>query len=982
MTQHADLRWPRPYRPTRVRRLARSGGEVIQLSGETAVQMYGRSRELSEAIALLRRTARSGEGGVLVLSGEPGIGKTMLMDAVLEQAARMGFATGLGKAEEVDQIAPGAPLLVALRSGSTPLLDRQSFTDLAGLYDQHLWLIDRVAGLLDDLATRSPLVIAIDDAHWADRLTRFALKILPGRLGGSPILWLLTVRDPSDPVLGELGTAVREGLPLVHQHLEPLSDSDMAALAVDHLGESPSGRAQQMLSGVAGNPFYAVCLLEGLVEARARGDLDDDIPDDLRRQVRARCATLTPSTRAVVKAAATLGRPFPAADGPALAGLGSGDLDLAWLAPLTEHGVLVHRGDQVVFRHDLVRQAVYADLSEDARRRLHQQCIDYLLARGDGPLAAAPHVLAVAQPGDTAAVDLLLQASDACADMDALGAADLSLRALELTDPDEARWATLAVRTIELLVSAQRGAEAVALADRTLGQTHDPSVVARVQFLAACALWPMGKVASITQRVRSALALADVPASVRTRLTAVDALAATRTAPSDVARERAEAALVEARAAGDRTAQRLALEALGEGAQNAGRHELARTYFHELRELFGDTHLAQEVRALQFVDRYADAAVLLDAARAKRTSAGLPLPVGLLVAQVWQDFNLTRLDDAEVGARTLVTQAEELGNQVAALDAHLILSAVALVRADVGAARQHWRTAARTTLADEAVTDPGLRLMDGWLTAVERDPAAGVAILHPLLDGALTSRTYWPWWPGWMRLFVELGLAAGNRGFAEQAAHVAQVGADRNPGVASFEGQALHLSGLLDGDLDRLTAAVAVLEGAPRPLLLTGALTDLGDALLAAGERRRGVAALDRAWRTLAELGVTSALPPLQRRLAAAGASRRYATDSGDRPVTGWASLTPGELRVAQLIGDGHTNRSAAAALRLSPNTVATHLRSVFAKLGVSSRVQLANALHDAPEWQRRPRQTPVDEQRDAASAAPTLRPGAERPGH
>lgn len=936
--------------------------------------MRGRAGEMGDAISVLRRTQKTGQSALILLTGGPGIGKTTFLDAVTEQARRLGYAVGMGKAEESDEIAPGAPLLVALRSGSRPLLDEESFGGLAALYSQHLWLVDRVAGLLEELTARTPVVIAIDDLQWADRLSRFALRILPGRLAGSPVVWLLTSGDPAAASTAEVSAAVRDGVPVLHRHLGSLGAEDLTAMAVARLGAPPTGRARAMLDGVDGNPFLAARLLNGLAAARAAGDHSDEFPDDLRRQVRARCASLPAPSAAVVHAAAVLGRPFFTSEAAALAGTKGHDLDPGWLNPLVEQGVLTESGNRVRFRHDLIREAVYADLPDPARRDLHQHCARFLLTSGQGAVAAAPHALAAAQVGDTESVAILRHAAEDCADADRAAAADLAMHAFDLTTNSDPAWSESGERAVELLTRAQRGRDAVRLVDRMLAELNDPESVARIQLLAARALWSLGRVADIGDRVEHAMSHGDPPEPLKAQLRAMSALTAARTETVSVARQGAETALASAHQLHDPLAEQLALEALGEIARNQGRHAAAYEHFRDLRLLVGPSYLAQEISALQLLDRYDDAATLLSVARSEAAGHAVGLAPSLLDAQMWQDFNLTRLDEAEVGAQTVLRLGEELGNHVSALNAQLILSTIALLRGDAAMARQRLLVAEQITAADDEASRTGLQLMSGWVTAEEGDVDAGVEILRPLLNDALTSRSYWPWWPGWMRLFTQIGVAAGAADFAREAARIAQVGADRNPGVRSFEGQALHLRGLLDQDLDMLGKAVDVLEGGPRPLLLAGAVTDHGVALLSAGQRKAGVAALDRAWHILHEHGVSSALPPLQRALQRAGARRKYWSTAPTRPVSGWASLTVGELRVAQLIGSGHANRSAADELGLSPNTVATHLRAIFAKLDVTSRVQLANALNDAPQWQQKPAprsplDAPIDVTRLAAPA-------------
>jgi hypothetical protein len=114
---------------------------------------------------------------------------------VADQARRLGYAVGVGKAERISRIAAGTPLLVALRSGPRPLLDAGAFAELGALYrDRPIWLVDRIASMLEERAHSSPVLVATDDVQWADELTRFALDLLPDRLAGSPVVWLTAGR--------------------------------------------------------------------------------------------------------------------------------------------------------------------------------------------------------------------------------------------------------------------------------------------------------------------------------------------------------------------------------------------------------------------------------------------------------------------------------------------------------------------------------------------------------------------------------------------------------------------------------------------------------------------------------------------------------------------------------------------------------------------------------------------------------------------
>jgi DNA-binding CsgD family transcriptional regulator len=269
-----------------------------------------------------------------------------------------------------------------------------------------------------------------------------------------------------------------------------------------------------------------------------------------------------------------------------------------------------------------------------------------------------------------------------------------------------------------------------------------------------------------------------------------------------------------------------------------------------------------------------------------------------------------------------------------------------LYRGDIARARALLTPYLAYTEVDDAVRAPGLILMRGWLAAVEGDVPQALTVLGPLLYSAREGRSWWPWWPGWMPVFARLALAGGDARFAEEAAVIAEEGAARNPGVPTFEGLALHVRGLVDGDRKLLHAAAEVLGTTPRPTVRAAVAADLGRALLSEGHRAEGIVHLERAGQLYHDIGIRPSLLAVQETLRGAGVRHPKWTPGAARPTTGRQSLTRTERAVAHLVGSGLTNRAVAESLGLSPNTVGTHVRSIFAKLGVHSRVQLANALH------------------------------------
>ncbi|GAA2522283.1 hypothetical protein Ahu01nite_068330 [Winogradskya humida] len=148
---------------------------------------------------MLRRTLSRGTGAVIAVTGE---GSAAFVTALRDRAA--GFATGRAAAPASGGIAPLAPLLTALRSGPAPVLSQADFGALAAYASQPIWLVDRLAGQLRARAATTALLVCVEDLQWADAVTRYALRVLPGQLAASPIVWTLTSRIPLDLVADDV----------------------------------------------------------------------------------------------------------------------------------------------------------------------------------------------------------------------------------------------------------------------------------------------------------------------------------------------------------------------------------------------------------------------------------------------------------------------------------------------------------------------------------------------------------------------------------------------------------------------------------------------------------------------------------------------------------------------------------------------------------------------------------------------------------
>jgi DNA-binding CsgD family transcriptional regulator/tetratricopeptide (TPR) repeat protein len=902
--------------------------------------LRGRDAEIGRARETLRRAKHNGQGAVVFVSGEPGIGKSALLDRIAEVAKEMGFAIGLSKAEEVGQISPLAPLLAALRSGPTPILSNGAFAELASLDDQPVWLVDRIAEMLEEQATRSPLLVALDDVQWVDSLTAFALQFVPGRIAGSPVVWLVAAR-PQTAVVGELIAAASRDLPVETIHLGPLTKDAIDVLARDRLGADVDEHVLSLLEGADGNPFLAVELIDGF--AVKGKDANGRLPSAFVAGIRARLATLPSEAQQLLRVGAVLGRAFSIEDGAALM---DGRPSTA-LLPLVElairAGVLEDDGQRLSFRHDLFRQAVYEDIPPSVRKALHRAAAARLLESGRGALDAAPHVLVYAAPGDYEAVDILRRAAAFVVSMMPIAAAELIERALRLISPPDPLWPEVGREVVNILTRARRTSAAIAVADELLATSLSNEDAARIQAEAAQALWEAGLLTQMSQRIGSALVLDGISRRSRANLLALEALVLSRLADAEVADAAGRAALAESARVDDADAQATALRALGETARNDGRNSDALEYFSQLHALPGKARLGDEILSLQLVDRFDASHELLAAAHAVVVQGDPSRVPDVAFAQMWQDYSLGLLDDTEADAKTIMTYCDHFRDHTYGQEACLMLSRIAQLRGDVQSARAYLEHSEVQHRGNENLATMAI-FMRAWLEGSDGDINVALAAARQILEARSTLHHRWRWQPGWIIAAAGIAAKGGDRRLAEDAVSFARSLSERNPNVATIAGTAAQAAGLATGDLGLLRRAVEVMRASPRPLLRGGTAADYGSALLAAGERSGGVAALDSAWEIFRRLGANGEARRVQRLLQAAGIRRRRWAVAPHRPTEGWAALTETEKRVARLIAEGHTNRSAAAQLVLSPNTVATHMRSIFGKLGVNSRLQLVRA--------------------------------------
>jgi DNA-binding CsgD family transcriptional regulator len=917
----------------------------VEKDGRNAFTLQGRATEMGAAAAALSRASNAGEGGVVLVLGPPGIGKTAMLEALVAEAQGRGFVVGRSKADQGDQIAPMAPLLLALRSGKNPLLSDAAFAELTPFRDQPVWLIDRIVGALEERALRAPVLVVVDDVQWADRLTLSCLGIMPSRLTGSPVVWLLSARDGSAHIDTLMEALAREPPHQAIVRLAPLDDESIEAIARDYLGSGPSANVRQLLHEAAGNPFLAVSLLDGLGAVTLTDDCSE-LPRRLKIGARRRLAPLSETALELAQVGAVLGRPFALRDAAALLGRAATDLRSAVDEAVRER-VLQDDSKLLSFSHDLVRQAVYNEIAPSFRSELHRLIVAHLVKSGASPLDAVPHILASATVGDHAAVSLLVEAAKSVVSSPAV-AADVVLRAVALLPETDPLWLDVGCTAFSILADARHERDALALADRLAPLVIDPNQYATLQAAAAWPLWSMGRAEEMLSRLAAACAREGVSERLRAELRSLRALGGSRGDDYAAALAAGRDALEASRSAGSEVAEATAARALAETSMSDGRFADALQYLRDIRspaEVLKT--IPSQILLLQLVDRFDESAALLAHAQELVDRGAGIRPADVAFARMWQDYTAGNFDDAETEALTILRECDEVHEDTYQVEARLVLERVTQIRGRYADAERHIALAVADVAGVDETRSVLIAAATAWLHESQGDYARGLPLVRDVMHPRRGVRHRWRNLPGWLVVAARCAVCGGDAGLAAEVESLALGLAERNPEVATIVGSAEHIRGLVRRDVEALRHATALLERSPRRFLFADAEADYGRALLADGRRDAGVAALDHAWDRFHALGATGDAERIQRALQSTGVRRVRWASRKQKPLTGWDSLTATEQRVARLIFQGHTNRSAANVLALSSHTVNTHLRAIFGKLAVNSRVQLMHALMD-----------------------------------
>ncbi|HXO46374.1 MAG TPA: AAA family ATPase, partial [Mycobacterium sp.] len=446
----------------------------------------GRADELTVVGALVTALAR-GRGGVLVVEGPPGIGKSRLLTEVMALADKTGVRTLFGEAFEYQQTVPFFSLFMATLHADPPVGDAGALRRLGGSADLRYWVVHDLADAIGAAAAETPLAIVLEDIHWADNSTLVALRSLVTARPDMPVLWVLTARTGAGgPVLQDTLLMLQRADATVVR-LGAMSPDAVADMVQDVVRANADESLLSLAAKAHGNPFLVRELVGGLGE---EGRLDvsggravasgQALPRRLGASMQQRLDQLSNGAGEVVRVAAVLPDRFSVGLLAAMLERQPASL-MAAVQEAVGADLLVEDGEQLRFRHDLLREATRQSLTESLRRAMERQAASIMLSRGAAPAEVATQLARSAEPGDREATGALRLAAQSVGHTDASAAADLSKRALELLPAQDPEHGLLVAETVELLNRASRYAEAEELAVAALLEAASPQEEAEIR---------------------------------------------------------------------------------------------------------------------------------------------------------------------------------------------------------------------------------------------------------------------------------------------------------------------------------------------------------------------------------------------------------------------------------------------------------------------------------------------------------------------
>jgi DNA-binding CsgD family transcriptional regulator len=911
-----------------------------------------------ERLAAAVSAAEAGRGRIVLISGEPGIGKTALLTAVCDQAAAAHARVVSGAAEELEMRVPFAAIAdcLGLTGGSA---DREVVgivtlmrgagrggSGAAAMADTEFLVAEAILAMLDGWCAAGPVALALDDLQWADPASLLVLHRL-GRVAGQlPLLLAAACRSGAggadlDPLIRSWEARGAETI-----RLGPLDDASVVALTGQVVGPAAPAPPRDAMSAASGNPLYVIELARALAAGQPR--TSEAVPESLIAVVTRRLSGLSRQAHQILQVAAVLGPSFTVAElatvlsTPALEFLGV-------IQEAAAAGVLAAESDRLAFRHEIIRQALYESLPVSARNALHLQAGQALAAAGAPVERAAQHLLA-GTTLDARTLEWLVASAERLSARAPELAADLLSRVTDLAEPSGQQLGTLRFALATALLRAGRfaQAEAVAVDAQTVGG-QDGQHASQLRWILVQSYLNQGRAADALAEAQQALTDDKLGQVERARFHGMLALClrVVSTAGPGRAMEEAETARHEGVASGDAYAMAYGLQSLAGAYRWQGRFRESATTARQAAQALKQAGVVIDsqlnplliaANSLFDLDRDAEAEQEY-AADLRFAERGLGTYFlcfhHLSVARMY--FLTGRWDDALTELNAAGEVPDYLG-----LTVHLdgLAALIAVHRHDRDELKrlqdslgQPFATGAVRNTFDDRSWGRALAVL------AEGDQPGAFAVLSDAWQQcAAGNRNYCGHY-----LVPDLAALASSPAERDTARHavdqLVRYNADRD--IPSLHRSADFAAAILGADTGTLIAVADAYAAAGRPLLEAQAREHAAEALAVAGQDQQARQQLELAQDKYARLNASWDAARADARLRRRGI-RRGAHGRRGRPKAGWAALTDTEQTVATLLAGGLSNPDIAGRMFISRRTVQFHVSNILAKLGLSSRVELA----------------------------------------
>jgi transcriptional regulator with XRE-family HTH domain/tetratricopeptide (TPR) repeat protein len=847
----------------------------------TLSALIGRDSEIGTLVGLVRDVA-VGRGSSLLIEGEPGIGKSVLVGTALAKAADAGCQVFWGAGDELGQSLPLLPLLEGLRIRE-PSADPRRSTILRLVrgevaldrgIDTSAALAEQLLALVAEHCAVRPVVLVVDDLQWADQ----ASITLWGRLARlarqTPLLLVGMMRPvPRRDDLLALRRVVGDSARL---RLTALTGGAVAELVASLVGGVPGERLLRLADNAVGNPLYITELVAALTRSSSvtitgAGDAEltsDSAPSSLSAAIADRLCFVSGPVRDVLRAAALLGVDFAVPDLAVVLSQSVSDLVPA-IDEARAAGVLAESGHGLGFRHPLIRAALYDEMPVSVRAAWHLDVGRALADAGAPADRVARQLLRAAdgppEPMDDWILSWLVRTADLLVGQTPQVAAELLGQAVAGARAGSALHDRLVSRFADALYRVGDTAGAEQVASRALAHVVDPDVLIDLHWTLAQCRIRIGQHAESLATLNQALASPDISGRDRARLLVLAARTHSSNGMMEKAGHVATNALVVASEAGDDWAAAWALHVLTIVTTMQGRPADSLPLFDRALAVTEADRALTDLRLLLHINKAVSLGALdryEEAFAAARHGQCLARELGAVVRVAQAQTALNQLSFATGRWNDAMPEVEaSVCPEYAAACSDLGIAAViSFHRGDFAAARN--RLAAAVPHAERI----GNRVVGSLALARSLDleqagllPEALAVLTAGFAESTEELEEIEDLLADAVRLAMRIGDVRTAQGFTDRAAVLAA-----GSQIPHRQASILHCRGLLDHDATQLVAAADRYEQAGRPLSRAQALEAVGGEFIRSGDRGQARAAFARAVEIYGSLGAAADVARLQ----------------------------------------------------------------------------------------------------------------------